>query len=577
MAGSHGRCALQGSRRGGLAALAAIAAVALWAAPLAAARVEVSGLAASFSSLQAGGSPDLQLTIDLASNPASDDPRDLVITLPQGLVANPLAAQRCPVADFKADACPAGAKVGSTTVRARVEALLGAEVTANGDVYNLVPGPGEPARLGVVVRPPLAGAQHYQVTVRIRGDRGFVIENVMSGLERTAGGLPIRIEQITLALAGSVAGKPFLRLPTSCRRADIAVAVRSWDEPQVETRRTVAFTPVRCERVPFRPSLSGTMGAAGATSIGATVPVTASVITFSDDAAVAATTVSLPRAVGVNLRSLSVLCDPAAFAADRCPPETRVGTARLASPLVERPLELPVYIVRRDNELPALGFRLYGGSIIGRTKLGERVTNIFAGLPDLPLSRFDLTVDGGPRGLLQASSDLCNATTPRDAEATFSSHSGIDVTISTPFGVDGCPPGATRPPAATRYRVAHGLAVRGESATLLVRVSASRPLARAVLTLPPQLAATRRSRATVTVGGRRLRGRAVAVRGRSLRLRATRPGRTLVVTWRGLRAARSVVRALRARRTPRLAVRLTVVESSGARRAFRLAVRARRR
>ncbi|SEH12663.1 hypothetical protein SAMN02745716_1166 [Thermoleophilum album] len=549
---------------------------AMGAAPVLA-RVDVTAVGATFSSLQAGGAPDFGLTIDLSSNPASDDPKDLVITLPQGLVANPLAAQRCPIDAFNADACPAASRVGTTSVVAQIEAPLGPQVTASGDVYNLVPPAGEPARLGVVVRPPLASPQRYQVAVRLRGDRGFVIENSMSGLERTAGGLPIRIQRIQLNLTGQVAGKPFLRMPTACRRAEIAVAVRSWDEPQVTTSRATAFTPSGCERLPFRPRLSGVMGAPGATKLRSHVPVTASVISDPSDAAVAATTVTLPLALGVDLGSLQKLCQPDQFAADACPADTRVGRARLASPLLEQPLELPVYIVQRPGELPALGFRLFGGAILGRTRLGGAVTNVFEGLPDLPLSRFDLTVDGGPRGLLQAVSDLCTPRTRRDAQATFAAFTGVDVTVATPFAVDGCPAGAGAPVARTRYRIVEGLAVsRLGRAVLTLRVSASRPLGRATLALPREVAPLRGSRPIVRVDGRRLGRRALVLRGRKLELRITRPGRTIEVRWAGLRASRALAGAVaRGRRAP-LTVRLAVVEASGERRAFTLRVRARK-
>jgi hypothetical protein len=88
------------------------------------------------------------------------------------------------------------------------------------------------------------------------------------------------------------------------------------------------------------------------------------------------------------------------------------------SPLLEKPLEGPVYFRSNGGErkLPDLVASL-GGQIhvnlvgfidsVKAGKEGSRVRTRFAEVPDAPVSRFELRLYGGKRGLLQNSRNLC--------------------------------------------------------------------------------------------------------------------------------------------------------------------------
>jgi hypothetical protein len=62
--------------------------------------------------------------------------------------------------------------------------------------------------------------------------------------------------------------------------------------------------------------------------------------------------------------------------------------------------------------------------------------NTFEGLPDVPQSRFELNVNGGPGGILFNFNELCE--TPSTADTTFTAHSGAIVTSRPPLEVEGC-------------------------------------------------------------------------------------------------------------------------------------------
>jgi hypothetical protein len=130
---------------------------------------EVRSFSFTPSSLKAGSHADVQIAIGFAPYNGSNPPehvRDLTLSLPPGVVGNPRATARCSQADFAADECRTDSQVGTTAVKTTIPALLGTSVTADGDVYNVVPSAGEPARLGVVVRPPL-GAEKVCSSPRV--------------------------------------------------------------------------------------------------------------------------------------------------------------------------------------------------------------------------------------------------------------------------------------------------------------------------------------------------------------------------------------------------------------------------
>ena len=85
--------------------------------------------------------------------------------------------------------------------------------------------------------------------------------------------------------------------------------------------------------------------------------------------------------------------------------------ARAFTPLLGKPLEGPVYLRSSNNPLPDLVAHLEGQvdiDLVGRIdsfKGGIRTT--FDRVPDVPVSKFVMTLPGGKHGLLVASRNLC--------------------------------------------------------------------------------------------------------------------------------------------------------------------------
>ena len=121
------------------------------------AAVSVTSFNATPSTTLAAAHPNFTTAIRLSYSNQSDDVRAVQTFLPPGLVGNPRSVGSCTTAQLNADTCPAGSKIGTTSSIARVELPLVPPTTSTGDVYNVVPTGNEPARIGIVLRPAIAG------------------------------------------------------------------------------------------------------------------------------------------------------------------------------------------------------------------------------------------------------------------------------------------------------------------------------------------------------------------------------------------------------------------------------------
>jgi hypothetical protein len=425
------------------------------------------------SGLQAGSHPDVNVALDFAPWSAASPPehvRDLTISLPPGLVGNPNATPRCTQADFEADECAANTRVGTTSVRTTIAvAVVPITVTANGDVYNLRPGAGEPARLGVVVRPPVGDKVFLVSRVALRPSDGG-LDSILTGMPSTIGPLEMWIERMNLTLLGRPPGasKPFMTMPTSCRAATARVMARSANSTVVN-RTAAPFTPTACGRLPFKPQMQATMS-------NDPLPTVRTVITGpAGNANTSSAAVTLPKGLTVNVDKLNDVCTFAQQAAGPCPETSRIGRALARSPLLP-PLTGPVSLAQLQGQsLPGVRVDLRGVVSLSLAGIvdGNPPRTTFRGLPDVPLERFELTFDANSG--LRATANFCRGRVPR-MTADLTGHNGAKSALRVPVTVTGC----AKP-------VAH-LRVRGRKLRLTVTAARGGPaLERVRLTLPKRL------------------------------------------------------------------------------------------
>jgi hypothetical protein len=492
------------------------------------------------STTAAGGHPNLTVDLSFDESPTTDDLKDLTVVLPQGLVGNPKAADRCSEANFQADACPASTKVGTTTVTAIATILLvDTEQSSDGDVYSLTPQGSEPARLGVVVRPSFPGASKsfLESAVTIGADTNYGSRTTFTDLPRMSGSVPIRITRQVLTLNGQAAHGAFLTNPTGCGPATMSVTAASYDDPTHPDNATASFTPTACDALPYTPAFSGTIGGPGNTAKGASPELVTTILSSPGQANTKKVSVIPPSSVVPDITHPT--CSSTDLDANACPAAAQVGTARAQTPLLDTPLTGPVWFVAPSGGgLPQLAVQLSGPvaiTLIGNAELiGGKLANTFDNQPDLPLGRFDLTLSGGSGGLLKNATDLCAPGADLTAAASFTAHSGKTLDTSVPLALRGCPPGPptaayTLKPGKTGHRILSGHFTAGLRAPKLTKIR---------VTLPPKLspgAPNPKQRVTAFADGERLGPLRIRVRNHGRRLGLILKGaRKVSFTWRGL-------------------------------------------
>jgi hypothetical protein len=520
----------------------ALATVALAVLPATAhATVTITDAKIQPSTAAAGAHPDLTVDLSFGESPATDDLKDLTVVLPQGLVGNPKAADRCSQSDFQADACPAASRVGTTTVT--TAPTIGIELPpqdSSGDVYNLVPQGGEPGRLGVIVRPSFPGASKLflQSGVTIGPETDYGLRTMFADLPRMSGAVAIRATRQVLTLNGQAAHGAFVTNPTGCDPATMTVTAASYDDPTHPATATASFTPTACDALPYSPGFSGTLGGAGNTAKGARPKVVTTIVSRPGDANTERAIAALPSSVVPDITHPK--CSDTDLAANSCPAAAQVGTARAQTPLLDAPLTGPVWFVSPSGGgLPQLVVQLKGPvsvTLVGLPAIvNGKLANVFDNQPDVPLGRFDLTIAGGPGGLLKNATDLCAPGTALTASAMFTSHSGKTVARDVPLSLRGCPPGppsaayTLEPGAKPGRRVLSGRFTAGLRAPKLIKVRVS---------LPPKLspgAPNPKQRITAYADGRKLGPLAIRVRDKGRRIGLILKGaRRVSFTWRGL-------------------------------------------
>jgi hypothetical protein len=160
---------------------------------------------------------------------------------------------------------------------------------------------------------------------------------------------------------------------------------------------------------------------------------------------IARAVVALPHSEFLDQAHIRTVCTRVQFNAKQCPKGSIYGQARAVTPLLDQPLEGPVYLRSSSHLLPDLVVALTGPetlpveiNLVGRvdTKDGGIRTS-FSSVPDAPVSKFVLSMQGGRKGLLVNSTNLCLST--HRAHAGFTAHNGKTHDLRPVVKPTGCP------------------------------------------------------------------------------------------------------------------------------------------
>ncbi len=146
---------------------------------------------------------------------------------------------------------------------------------------------------------------------------------------------------------------------------------------------------------------------------------------------IAKAAVTLPKTEFLENAHIRTVCTRVQYAAGQgggaqCPKASVYGFAKAWSPLLDKPIQGPVYLRSSNHELPDLVASLDGQihvDLQGRIdSVNARIRNTFDFVPDAPVSKFVLTMQGGKKGLLVNNTELCKAK-PR-ADVKFDGQNG---------------------------------------------------------------------------------------------------------------------------------------------------------
>jgi hypothetical protein len=312
--------------------------------------------------------------------------------------------------------CPAKSEVGVATIQAGTGPT---PLSITGKVFLSGPYHGAPLSLAVVT-PATAGPFDLgTVVVRVAlfvDPETTQVTAVSDPIPDVFGGAQLNIRGIELNLNR----KEFTLNPTSCAQLQSTATLNGGGGNPASSSAWsshVAAAPFQtsgCEGLEFQPQLTiRFLGGRKATKRVGHPTLQATLEARGGDANIAAATVTLPRSEQLDQSHIKTVCTRVQLAAQQCPAASVYGYASATSPLLEKELAGPVYLVSSDHPLPDLladlqgqvDVRLHG--VIKSVGKKARIQTSFAPIPDVPVSKFTLTMQGGKKGLLVNSKDVC--------------------------------------------------------------------------------------------------------------------------------------------------------------------------
>ena len=368
-------------------------------------------------------------SINLTREDGEQNLKALNVTTPPGFAATLKGVSYCPEAAIAAaeleshtgfaeqanPSCPASSQVG--------EVIAGAgpgthPLYLSGKVYLAGPYKGAPLSL-VFITPAVSGGYDLGNVVIREGLRvnpeTAQVSTAGAPLPQIFQGIPLRLRQILVNLNR----KDFGLNPTNCNPLEVNAEV--FGSEGAEFTATQHFQVANCASLSFAPKLS--MAFTGSTKRAGTPGLRASIEypQGGSYANIASTSVTLPPTELIDNAHLQDPCTKVQFAqgstpGEKCPAGTVIGFAKAETPLLDKPLEGPVYLrsaPENKNGLPDLVATLDGqidltlDGKISTVDHGKSIRTTFATVPDAPVSHFTLSLDGDHKGLLQNSANLC--------------------------------------------------------------------------------------------------------------------------------------------------------------------------
>jgi hypothetical protein len=352
--------------------------------------------------------------------------RKIDVTLPPGMSAKLAGVAYCPDANIAAagtrsgneelasPSCPANSLVGDVTIKAG----SGADPFTDdkGKAYFAGPYKGAPVSLAMIV-PAVAGPYDLGTDV-VRtalnvNPETTVVNAVSDPIPFMLGGVKLDIRSIDVNLNRN----SYTINPTNCSAFGITANISGGganpnDEAAWSTvTRNNPFTATDCNALKFKPKFNVKLLGKNSTKRRSHPKLQAILQGRSGDANVARTAFTLPKTTILDQSNIKTICTRVQLSANTCPKGSVYGHAKATSPLLEGQLKGPVYLTSSNNKLPDLLVDLKGQVNIRLrgviSSKGGKLKTTFRTVPDQPVKKFTLEMNGGSKGLLINTSSLC--------------------------------------------------------------------------------------------------------------------------------------------------------------------------
>ena len=358
--------------------------------------------------------------LNLRRDDGSQTFKSLDVSLPPGLLGKLAGTAYCPDsalagaaarsgAEERASAsCPAASELGTVNVSAGAGP---APYAVQGRAYLAGPYRGAPLSLAIVT-PAVAGPYDLG-TVVVRS--ALMVDPSTTQITVKSDSIPAQLKGIPIdvrSIAVKIDRSDFTVNPTSCEAMSVTGAVMTNHGGTAPLSNR--FQVGECAKLGFKPKLG--LRLFGASRRGGSPRLRATLSMPPSGANIAYAQVALPHSEFLNQAHIRTICTRVQYAAGdghgtSCPPGSVYGYARAWSPLIDQPLQGPVFLRSSSNPLPDLVAALRGQidvDLVGRIDSHKGgIRNTFDVVPDARVSRFMLTMKGGKKGLLENSTNIC--------------------------------------------------------------------------------------------------------------------------------------------------------------------------
>jgi hypothetical protein len=308
--------------------------------------------------------------------------------------------------------CPAASQIGRTLVGAGVGPeltyvpgkvyLAGPYKGAKLSIVAITAGKAGPFDLGTVVIRQALRINPETAEVTSDGSSADPIPHILKGVVVHARDIRVYVDR-----------ENFVLNPTNCERMSAAASVQSTSGQSANV--SSPFQAADCASLGLKPKLS--IQLMGGTKRTATPRLKAVLTARKGDANIGRAQVTLPKSEFLEQAHIRTVCTRVQFNAgagngEQCPKGSVYGKAKATSPLLDETLSGPVYLRSSEHELPDLVAALHSPKVdidlVGRIdSVGGGIRTTFEGVPDAPVTKFTLEMQGGKKGLIVNSTNIC--------------------------------------------------------------------------------------------------------------------------------------------------------------------------